>query len=52
LLFRVPFALAFTYSNEALLTQRNLEEAARTVGIDPNTLLRWLKIPEFQVAYR
>lgn len=36
----------------ALLTQRNLEEAARVAGIGPQTLLRWLKIPEFQTAYR
>ena len=36
----------------ALLTQRNLEEAARSIGIGPKTLLRWLKIPEFQAAYR
>jgi hypothetical protein len=36
----------------ALLTQRNIEEAAKTAGIAPNTLLNWLKVPEFQVAYR
>ena len=36
----------------ALLTQRNIEEAAKTVGIGTNTLLRWLKVPEFQTAYR
>jgi transposase-like protein len=36
----------------ALLTQRNVEEAARTAGIGPATLLRWLKVPEFQTAYR
>ena len=36
----------------ALLTQRNLEEAAKAVGIGANTLLRWLKVPEFQAAYR
>ena len=36
----------------ALLTQRNIEEAAKAVGIGANTLLRWLKVPEFQVAYR
>ncbi len=36
----------------ALLTQRNLEEAARTAGIGARTLLRWLKLPEFQAAYR
>jgi transposase-like protein len=27
----------------ALLTQRNLEEAARTAGIGTRTLLRWLQ---------
>ena len=36
----------------ALLTQRNVEEAARSIGINGNTLLRWLEIPEFKVAYR
>jgi hypothetical protein len=36
----------------ALLTQRNVEEAARTAGIGTRTLLRWLKIPEFAAAYR
>ena len=36
----------------ALLTQRNIEEAARTAGIGTRTLLRWLKIPEFAAAYR
>src|SRR3984885_1244642 len=36
----------------ALLTQRNLEEAARAINVAPNTLLRWLKLPEFQSAYR
>ena len=36
----------------ALLTQRNIEEAARAIGIAPNTLMSWLKLPEFQVAYR
>ncbi len=36
----------------ALLTQRNTEEAARAVGVAHKTLLRWLKIPEFQTAYR
>jgi len=33
---------------EALVTQRNIEEAARSVGIGKQTLLRWMKIPEFQ----
>ena len=36
----------------ALLVQRNLDEAARAVGIAPATLLRWLKLPEFQASYR
>ncbi len=36
----------------ALLTQRNIEEAARSIGIAPNTLLRWMKEPEFDAAYR
>ena len=36
----------------ALLTQRNIEEAAKVAGIGTNTLLRWLKVPEFEKAYR
>jgi hypothetical protein len=36
----------------ALLSQRNLEEAARVAGVGTKTLLRWLEIPEFQAAYR
>jgi hypothetical protein len=36
----------------ALLTQRNIEEAAKSIGIGTQTLLRWLKIPEFDEAYR
>ena len=36
----------------ALLVQRNLEDAARAVGISPKTLLRWMKEPEFDNAYR
>lgn len=35
----------------ALLTQRNVEEAAREARIGTRTLLRWLQIPEFQKAY-
>src|SRR5436189_5210209 len=34
----------------ALLTQRNLEEAARAAGISVKTLLRWSKSPEFADA--
>ncbi|MGD0777958.1 MAG: helix-turn-helix domain-containing protein [Candidatus Solibacter sp.] len=36
----------------ALLSRRNAEEAAREVGISPNTLLRWIKDPEFDAAYQ
>ena len=36
----------------ALLTQRNTEDAARAVGIGVSTLLRWMKEPEFNTAYR
>ncbi len=36
----------------ALLTQRNLDEAARAIGVAPNTLLKWMKLPEFDAAYR
>ena len=36
----------------AMLTQRNVEEAARSVGIGTATLMRWQKTPEFQKEYR
>jgi transposase-like protein len=36
----------------AVLSQRNLEEAARVAGIGVATLLRWQKLPEFQEALR
>jgi hypothetical protein len=36
----------------ALLTQRNIEEAARSIDLAPKTLRRWLQVPEFQKAYR
>ena len=36
----------------ALLTQRNIDEAAKSIGIAPNTLLKWMKQPEFDAAYR
>jgi hypothetical protein len=35
----------------ALLTKRNVEEAAQAAGISTRTLMRWLKIPAFQKAY-
>jgi len=36
----------------ALLTHRNIEEAAKAVDLAPNTLLNWMKDPEFTTAYR
>jgi hypothetical protein len=36
----------------ALLTQRNIDEAANAAGVGTRTLLRWMKIPEFDAAYR
>jgi transposase-like protein len=36
----------------ALLSHRSVEEAARGVGVSANTLLRWMKEPEFQAACR
>jgi hypothetical protein len=36
----------------ALLTQRNIDEAAKAADISTRTLMRWLKLPEFQKAYR
>jgi len=35
----------------ALLIHRNLEDAARAVGISPKALLSWMKNPEFEAAY-
>ena len=36
----------------AILTQRNLQEAAHAAGIGIATLMRWQKVPEFQEALR
>jgi hypothetical protein len=36
----------------ALLTQPNVDAAARTAGISVATLMRWQKEPEFQKTYR
>ena len=36
----------------ALLSQRSIEDAARTCGVGGRTLIRWLKLPEFNAAYR
>jgi hypothetical protein len=36
----------------ALLSHRNLEDAARAAGIGARTLIRWLKVPAFVKEYR
>src|SRR6185437_12715882 len=36
----------------ALLTSRSIEEAAKNAGIGIQTLIRWMKLPEFDEAYR
>jgi hypothetical protein len=36
----------------ALLSHRSIEEAARAVPVSAKTLLRWMKEPEFDAAYR
>jgi transposase-like protein len=36
----------------ALLSQRSVDEAARSINITPRTLYRWMKEPEFDAAYR
>ena len=40
--FRVGLRLAFN----------SLDEAAKSIGIAPNTLLNWQKLPEFKEAFR
>lgn len=36
----------------ALLSSKNVEEAALAASITPRTLYRWMKEPEFDAAYR
>jgi hypothetical protein len=36
----------------ALLTHRNVEDAAGAVGISTKTLLRWMNEPDFDASYR
>ena len=36
----------------ALLSHRSIEDAAREVGVSANTLLRWMREPEFEEACR
>jgi hypothetical protein len=35
----------------ALLNHKSVEDAARSVGLNPNTLLKWLRVPEFRTLY-
>jgi transposase-like protein len=35
----------------AMLSGKNQAEAARVAGIDPSTLKRWMRLPEFQAEY-
>jgi hypothetical protein len=34
----------------ALLAHRNVEEAAKSIGVAPKTLFRWMQVPEFDAA--
>jgi hypothetical protein len=36
----------------ALLTQRSIEDAARSIDVAYSTLRRWMRIPDFDAAYR
>jgi hypothetical protein len=36
----------------ALLNQRKVDEAAKSIGVTTSTLLRWMEVPEFDQAYR
>jgi hypothetical protein len=36
----------------ALLSSRNIEEAAQAAGVDSRTIYRWLKEPAFDAEYR
>jgi hypothetical protein len=36
----------------ALLSHQSIENAAKAANIAQNTLLRWMKEPEFEAAYR
>jgi len=35
----------------ALFSGKNQADAARIAGVDPSTLKRWLRLPEFQAEY-
>jgi hypothetical protein len=52
---RAPGATKFNRKQEqaiaALLSSRSVDEAAKSIGLSPNTLLRWLEIPEFRAQH-
>ena len=48
----VKFGRTMEDAIAALLSQRNVDEAARSAGIGTRTLLRWMKDPEFDAAFR
>jgi hypothetical protein len=48
----VKFSQKMEQAVAALLFSRSVEEAARVAGIGTNTLRRWLKLPEFEAAFR
>ena|SRR5258708_38992408 len=35
----------------ALLSRPSIDDAARVVGVEPKTLRRWMRVPEFNAAY-
>src|SRR5262249_36153252 len=37
---------------QALVASRTVEDAARSAGVTPRTVYRWLKEPDFDTAYR
>ena len=49
---RTKFSRKMEETVAALLTQPNVDAAARSVGISVATLMRWQKEPEFQKALR
>ena len=46
------FARKMEEAVAAVLSQRNLDEAARLAGVGVATLMRWQKLPEFQDVLR
>lgn len=49
---RAKFSQKMEQAIAALLSTRTIEDAARAAGIGTNTLRRWIRLPEFEAAYR